>query len=467
MRILFIEPCAPNFHIYTKISIPRLGCLVLAALARQRGLDAEVFIEGDRMVSDAAIESSDIVAISTTTSTAPRAYQLARKAGELGKWVILGGSHVSFQVEEALSHAPFVVRGEGEKALVAFLDELQGSQDWSKVPNLSWLVDGEIRHNPMTEPLADLDAVPIPDFSLITQRMRGLTPGRVLPVQTSRGCPFDCTFCSVTKMFGRRYRYRSTPNVMAELKQYDSPRTFVFFNDDNFAEHRERTVDLLREMIRRKLRLTWSTQVRAGLARDINLIRLMKRAGCRTVYIGFESINPDSLDSVNKRQGVADLERAARGFRRAGIAVHGMFIFGLEDDTTRSLEQTVVQARKWELDSVQFMVLTPLPGTETFYQLEDEGRILFDDWSLFDAHHVVFQPRWMSPIELQYLQIKAHNWFYSRGSMARRFISGRFHDLAITAYARHLNAQWRRFNKEWMRTLASLSVTPFGCKATS
>lgn len=457
MKWLFVEPTAPGFHIYSKVHLPRLGTLILAEIVKTLGHKAEVFIEGRTAIDPKLFAEFDAIGISTTTSTAPRAYWLAEHAKQLGKLVILGGAHVSFKPDEALDHVNFVVRGEGERAIRSFITQWTNGRDWSLVPNLSFREDGTVQHNQIQEPIHELDELPVLNLATYRNQLRGITGGVIYPVQISRGCPFDCTFCTVTKMFGRRYRTRSVEHVLAELTHYDHARSFVFFNDDNFAEDRDRTVELLRAMIRSKFRFKWSTQVRASVARDIELVRIMKQAGCHTVYVGFESINPDSLAAMRKKQSVEDIDRAVRVFHRVGIAIHGMFIFGLDSDTKESLTATVAQATKWNIDSVQFMVLTPMPGSETYDTLCQQQRLLFTDWSLFDAHHVVFMPKTMNPLELQLMQILAHERFYSKLSIAKRLITGKFHNMAISTYARRLNHAWERMNRDWLDRLAKVS----------
>jgi radical SAM superfamily enzyme YgiQ (UPF0313 family) len=278
----------------------------------------------------------------------------------------------------------------------------------------------------------------------------------IIPMQTSRGCPFDCSFCSVTGMFGRKFRFRSTDVIMAELEQYDSRDNFFFFYDDNFMAAPKRARELLTAMIERRFRFRWSAQVRADLARDEELIGMMRKAGCRNVFIGFESVNAETLRAIKKKTSVDDLRRAADIFRKNGIHVHGMFILGLDNDSMQTVKETVRFARRHRIGTAQFLILTPLPGSAQFEQLQRDGRIAFKDWSLYDAHHVVYKPANFSLAGLQRAQISAHRAFYSLRESWRRLLHFHFDEVAIAAYARKLNRDWKKKNRAWLTLLALL-----------
>ena len=165
-------------------------------------------------------------------------------------------------------------------------------------------------HNPLRAPLADLDELPFPDLRLLVGNERLKT----MPIMTSWGCPFDCTFCSVTAMFGKKYRFRSAESVVAELK--DKRPQLIFFYDDNFAANRKRLKRLLQMMIDEGLAVPWSAQVRTDVVRDQELLDLMRRSGCHLVYLGLESVNQKTLDEFEKSQTVDDIRKAIRGAAR-------------------------------------------------------------------------------------------------------------------------------------------------------
>ncbi len=452
-KIVLIEPQSPNLHIFSKFPSPRLGTVLLGTIMKQRGWEVELFVEDFRTLDFGVIGSADIVGISTITSTAPRAYAIAERARALAIPVLLGGPHVTFLPDEGLRHGDFVLRGEAEETLPAFLDAWRAGTDLAAIPGLSFRRNGDVVHNPKAVPPADLDALPFADFDLLKPDRRWRNKRMVLPVQTSRGCPFDCTFCSVTGMFGKAYRFRSTGHIIGELRRHKGREKYLFFYDDNFAAHKARTKELLEAMIREGFRFKWTTQVRADVARDPELVRLMKKAGCHTVCIGFESVNPKSLQESHKAQSVAELNQAVRIFRRHRIHIHGMFVFGFDQDDRGTVRETVDWARKSRLTSSQFLLLTPLPGSEFFRKVTEEERITFKDWSLYDAHHAVFRPRRFSLADLQKAQMWGHKRFYSFKEQIRNLFGGRWVALAINQYARNLNRTWRKKNRTYLKVL--------------
>ena len=460
-KIVLIEPKAPNLHIFSQFPLPRLGTLILGTMMKKRGWEVELFVEDFRKVDFDLVATADLVGISTITSTAPRAYAIADRVRSMGIPVLMGGPHVTYLTEEALEHADFVFRGEGEAALAAFIEAREKGAGYADVPNLSYRDEvGTVVHNPMAPRAADLDRIPYPDFSLLRPDAKGLKHMSSIPVLTSRGCPFDCSFCSVTGMFGRKYRFRSTENIIEELRLYSGQKRLIFFYDDNFAADPKRTRELCEAMIREKLKITWTTQVRADVTRDPDLVRLMKASGCHTVYIGFESVNPNALEDMKKKQTVEEITRAVKVFRRHHINIHGMFVLGFDQDDWRTVRKTVRWAKRSRLTSSQFLILTPLPGSAFYDRIAAENRIRFHDWALYDAHHAVFQPARFSLPDLQKAQSFAHRKFYSLRQEVREILAGQWIAVAIAHYARNLDRTWKRRNRTFLRAIALLKPRP-------
>ena len=228
---------------------------------------------------------------------------------------------------------------------------------------------------------------------------------------TSWGCPFDCTFCSVTAMFGKKYRFRSAESVVEEIKQKNPER--IFFYDDNMAANRKRLKRLLQLMIDEGVTVPWGAQVRTDVVRDPELMELMRASKCDFVALGLESVNQATLDGFEKSQTVGDIEHAIKVLHDYGIRAHGMFVLGADHDTPDAMRETVKFAQKNKIDTVMLNILTPLPGTQQFQELEDEGRIIEHDWSFYDAQHVVFQPKQMTALHLLQETIKANKRFYA------------------------------------------------------
>src|SRR4030043_139495 len=330
-RVSFIEAGSPGLPIFSKFPIPRLGAVLLSTILRERGYEVKAFIEDVAEPDWSFIESSDLVCLSTITSTAIKAYRMAKRLNGEEIRVIIGGTHPTFLPDEALEYADFVIRGEGEHSLVELLEYLEkGTPALSGIRGLAYRDrDGRNVHNPPREFIQDLDSLPEPDFSLV----HNWSPSNPYPVATSRGCPYDCTFCSVVRMFGRSYRFKSVEATLKELKYVASvSKATKFIVDDNFAANNRRTKEILRGMIAEGIKTRWSAQVRPDVARDPELLRLMADSGCHTLFIGFESITPRTLEEDNKKQSREDIISCIRTVREHGIHIHGMFARGPDAD---------------------------------------------------------------------------------------------------------------------------------------
>jgi hypothetical protein len=248
-------------------------------------------------------------------------------------------------------------------------------------------------------------------------------------------------------------RFYSTDRVLEEIRRNGRDARHFFFCDDNFAADPRRAKELLHCMVEEDLRLKWSTQVRVDAARDEELLELMQRTNCYMVYIGFESINPRTLEAVRKHQSPDQMRGAIRAFHRHGIHIHGMFIVGADEDMPGTAEQTRRFARRMGIDSVQFMMLTPLPGTETYRELEQSGRLITKDWRLYDGSYAVFDPYRMTAWDLQVETHRAYRRFYSWFSVLKKAIGLDFAFAAIRWHARQIVLRSRKRIEEYNRIL--------------
>jgi len=459
MRITLVEPRAPGLHIWTRFRLPRLGPLTLGTILARAGHDVRVLFEEAHGLDWKRLNSSELVGISTVTSTAPRAYAIAYRLRAAGVPVVLGGVHPTMLPDEALDRAEWVLRGEAEETILPFVRAVERATGFDEVPGLSWWRGGERVHNPAPPPLVDLDRLPFPDLSLLARPLHPpLGQHAIVPILTSRGCPHDCSFCCVTAMFGRRYRYRSAASVLAELRSHDLSGKRVFFYDDNFTASHRRTAELLGAMIAAGVTPPWSAQVAIDCAFDPELLNLMRRAGGDTLFIGLESTNPATLRAFHKPQTVGGMERGIEALNRHGFHVHGMFVFGSDEDTPETIRATARWARAQGLYSVQFLILTPLPGTRVFRELDGQGRLLARDWSLYDSHHVLYRPARMRADELLAATFVAQGRFYSPWQTFRRLARGDLGNVLVRLYAHKLNRRWVRRNRHLMEPATSVGT---------
>ncbi|MCI4625488.1 MAG: B12-binding domain-containing radical SAM protein [Candidatus Magnetoovum sp. WYHC-5] len=435
-KISFIETRSTDAYIFRKFPIPRVGAVLLSTILRNNGYEVKAFIEDVAPLDWDYLENSDLVCISTITSTVNKAYETAKRVKRLGIPIVMGGAHPTFVPEEALGQCDYVVRGEGEQTLLELIHYIEkGSPDISTIKGLSYKgKDGSCIHNSVRPNLEDLDELPTPDFALVHKWRSSF----IHPVSTTRGCAYNCSFCLVSPMFGRHYRYRSVSKVMEELRDITSKsRSPIFIVDDNFAANRKRAKELIRAMIAEGITPKWSAMVRTNIAKDKELLELLSQTGDFTASIGFESINPQALKFYEKRQDLEDNIHCIKALKEHGVKIHGMFVFGADTDTVDTIKKTTDFARDMQLDSIQFMVLTPLPGTTLFNEMNKAGRLLHTDWTKYDIHHVVFNPTHIKPEELHTETLKAMKNFYSWGYIFGKLISFKLFYAAFGVYNRN------------------------------
>jgi radical SAM superfamily enzyme YgiQ (UPF0313 family) len=438
-KLVFVEPKSTHLHVYSRVTIPRLGSVLLGTIMRNKGYEVRVYIEDIHAIDMQEVLSADLVGISAITSTAPQSYRLADRVREAGGIAVLGGTHTSFMPEEGLQHADFVVRGEGEFAFQELVEAIERGDGFDRIQNLSYLEGGRVVSNPERPKIPNLDVNPIPDYTLI----EGWKRGGVISIATSRGCPFSCTFCSVPGMYGHAFRTHSVGRVLDELKLHTG-NYYTFFADDIFTANKKRCKELLRGMIERGVTTQWGAQVRTETVDDPELLQLMRDSNCWNVYVGFESINPRTLKLFQKKQDLAKIERAIERFHSHGIRIHGMFVVGSDEDDLDTIDATTAFARKHDIDSIQLMILTPIPGSPDWDTLYERGEkyVINRNWSLYDGHHTVHQPRRMSPYELQMAAIDATEKFYSWGGIFQKLVKRDWEYALIRYWGKRMIRQW-------------------------
>jgi radical SAM superfamily enzyme YgiQ (UPF0313 family) len=384
--------------------MPRLGLPQLLTIARQSGHQCEIYCEEIAPINWERIKQADMVMISSLTSTAPRAYSLIKKIRETNKRapILMGGPHVTFLPEEALEMgADYVFRHEADEAFPAFLEWWQDGRDslkLLKVPGLSVKVADGYHHAPAPHRV-NLDNLPTPDLDLIV----GFGKPGAIPLITSRGCPWDCDFCSEVAMFGRVFRFRSEERVLEDIKYYHQRygKIPIFIADDNLAANIARLERLCRAIKESGLTRPLSGQIRLDLAKHPETLALMYKTGFERVYIGYESTNAESLEAVGKGLKSSDMARYTKTIHAKGLEIHAMWVLGFDTDTINTIKDNFRAAMRWGLETSQFLILVPIPGSKFYEQLKKEGRIFNHDWSRYDGHHVTFYPARISPRQLQ------------------------------------------------------------------
>ncbi|RLI67637.1 hypothetical protein DRO91_09975, partial [Candidatus Heimdallarchaeota archaeon] len=437
MKITFVEPSSifEGFSFGWLNKLPLLGTLYLGTILKNRGHDVKIIKDDGKRIDPEQLDC-DILCISSMTSTTRRGYAIADafKQKYPERKVLIGGVHATFFPNEALSHADYVVVGEADPIIDTVVSRIKNKKLKSK------LIKGK--------PCEDLDSLPFSDFSLI-QNIKLPLPRT--PISTSRGCPFNCSFCSVTKMFGRKYRFRTPENVVEEILSRKNKR--IFFYDDNFAASRERTKKILKGMLEYNITVPWAAQARLDVVYDDELMNLFSKTNCNYLCVGIESINPKSLKEYNKHQDVGLIKKAIRKLHDYGIKIHGMFVFGADNDDKKIIDKTIEFCDEMNIDSPQFSILTPLHGSDLYHELDAKGRIFTKNWDLYDLNHVVFRPKRMSAYDLQMKVVEAIKKNYRRTKRGFAFL---FHNFKTGISIIKKGFKWWYDHRAYLRFLEKI-----------
>src|SRR5437762_28487 len=441
MKILLYNPD----NGVTRNFMPHLWMFLLKALTQPS--HEVVLIDGNaKPMSDQELvrfikdQEIGMVGIGSMTRMVAKAYRVADAIRAAGVPVVMGGPHVTELPDEALGkdggprHADAVALGEADETWPKIVEDAARGE----LKEIYEHVDAagkEQKPSLQPYPVIPCDTIDLDQFNFVPKIVRrfterygtGVSYFNTIPLESGRGCPYGCEFCTVTGFFGDSIRFRSNESVVNELlllkrrAEKDRGKITIFFIDDNFAINIKRTKSLLRDIITANAQLPWIAQISANLLRDEELVDLMQESGCKWVFIGMESIDPLNLAGVNKSfnkpgEYAAVLNRLAQ----RNIYAITSFIFGLDNDTPGVAERTLEQIATWPPGMPVFSPLVPLPGTPTYKKLGAEGRLTRPKhWMNFVHNQMAHTPMKMTISETRAELDKAWSTSYSPRSNER------------------------------------------------
>ncbi len=406
MKLTLIHPCIGRIPGKDYIRSWQMEPLPPAYLAALTPDDVEIAFHDDRMEPIPFDEPTDLVAISIETYTAKRCYQIATEYRRRGVPVVMGGFHATLVPDEVSRFADAIVIGEAEQTFPQLIRDFRAGCMRPVYRQIQRLPLGYLR----------------PDRNIFADK-RYLKLGLV---EASRGCQFRCNFCAIQAAYAGTHRHRPIDLLLEELDSMRSSRKLFFFVDDNIVSSPDFAKTFYRELASLKIR--WVSQASITLTYDDELLALMRDSGCQGVLIGFESLNPDNLAAMNKRFNYArgGFEAALAKLHQYGIRLYSTFVFGYDHDTLDDFKHTVDFCIRHKIFMSAFNHLTPFPGTELYRQLQQEGRLLYDQWWLDDRYRygqVPFKTK-IPPEQLAEACLEARKAFFSVDSTFRRQFSG-------------------------------------------
>ncbi len=411
-------------------TIPGMGVLILAAVARQQGYDVHLVDAKEQATPVAEVARQvaalkpDYLGLSATTISVTNAARIADRVKELvpGVVTILGGAHVSAVPQptlQAFASIDYGIVGEGEVSLLELLDRLEQGLPIDDVPGLAYRDGTLINANPRAPYIDDLDALPMPAWDLLPDfphrfqpSLFGYPRSPVATLITSRGCPFSCTFCDRSTS-GRKGRMHSVESVVAHCRELVQRGTrHIMFLDDLFTVRKDRVIDICNAFIDEGFDFSWSCNSHPNLL-DLDTMKLMKRAGCWQIAYGIESGSQRVLNVVKREVRLERMHETLRMTRRAGIRARGFLMLGHPTEGIDSLEETACFLRKVELDLCQITKFTPYPGTPAYPTVHQHGQFV-EDWEKMNAMNFVFIPNGLDEATLEEHFHRCYRSFYTR-----------------------------------------------------
>lgn len=399
---IFLEKNDVVSGFYSAWETPNLSLLTIAGVIPDK-YDVS-FIDEDHGEKINFDENYDLVVLTGMTQQIQRAYEICTEFKKKGVYVAIGGIHATIMTDEAAQYADTVFVGEGENTWVDFLE------DWENgTPKDRYVCNGFV----------DLTKSPTPRYEILNKSLY-----RAYGIQTTRGCPRTCNYCTLPIMYGNTYRHKEVQQVIREIKEIQrlESEPFIFFADDNMFINKEWSKELLREI--EKCNIVWGTQTDISVAEDDELLELLYKSGCHWLFIGFENVSEKGLNFLDehrwKSNQLKNYQQSIDKIHDNGINIWGSFMFGGDSDTDSVFEDTLNFALKNGIYSGSFTIVTPLPGTQLFKQMEQDGRIVDYDWSRYTFWDVVFKPQNMETEELAKGVAWVYDNFYSKENVLDR-----------------------------------------------
>jgi anaerobic magnesium-protoporphyrin IX monomethyl ester cyclase len=417
--------------------LPPLGLMYLAAALEQAGHEIKIFdcpvcnIDHEKLKAELSSFNPNLIGISAITPTVDSAFHSARVAKEAcpNSKVILGGPHVTFMDKQILvqeAAVDIVVRGEGEQTVVELAQHLSNSESLGGTKGITFRNnDGQIIQTPDRPVIQNLDELPRPAYKYVPLEKYRVYGRTHLPIMTSRGCPYQCSFCVASQMFGAKYRVRSPKNVVDELEWLRDVygANGIYFCDDTLTLDRKRSLELFDEMKNKKIGLPWGCQTRVDQVPKEVLVK-MREAGCQMIHFGVESGCQTILDAVRKSTSIEQCEKAVKWTKDEGIFAAVTAVIGYPGETKETVKQTLDLIRRLEPDDAWLCIATPYPGTELHAIVESKGWKMSEDWSLYDAMHPVVENPLLPSEEISKLRKTFYNSFYSPQYIFRQTVRG-------------------------------------------
>jgi radical SAM superfamily enzyme YgiQ (UPF0313 family) len=422
VKIKLISPkmsLRPMDSEFKRVMSPSLSLVTVASLTPE---PHQVYIEDENVGNLNLDDYPDLVGINVNVDTSERAFKIADRYRQRGIRVVLGGIHASANAEEMLDHCDAVLVGEAEEVWSTLIDDL---------------ISGNLKKVYMADRVTDLGKVPIPNWTLI-DRKKYLYHNIVA---ASRGCPFKCEFCyNSSEYVNSPFRNRPIENVINEILTLGTRQ--VMFIDDNFIGNVNWTKEFVEKM--RPYNLIWHAAVSANLIHHKDLIDAFSRSGCKSLFIGFESINRESIGSVGKKQNkVGDYEELITTLHSHGIMVNASLVFGFDHDEPSLFQETLNWLVRNRIETMTAHILTPYPGTILHLRLEDENRITDFNLRKYNTSNVVFRPRRMTPDELR----EGYEWIYREFYSLKNILKRKPENRSLLAPYFLFNFGYRKYGK--------------------